>query len=63
MAFNRDGDLIVSGSDDATLRIWVPSYKGDTRVFRAHQSPIRSVACSPTSDHVASASDDKTVKV
>jgi WD40 repeat protein len=61
---NGQGDLMVSCSDDATIRVWIPMIHGEVRSIKGHSGPVRSVAFHPTTTtKFLSASDDKSVKV
>lgn len=54
---------LASGSRDRTVRLWVPSVKGESTVFKAHAGTVRSVAFSHDGSVLCTASDDKTVKL
>jgi WD40 repeat protein len=57
------GDRVVSGSRDASVRIWDVSGQTCLMVLRGHTQAVTSVASSCDSSLVASGSFDKTVKI
>jgi WD40 repeat protein len=63
-AFSPNGDRIVSGSADKTVRIW-DTISGTEVIgpLRGHTSFVHSVAFSPDGKRVVSGSSDKTVRV
>src|SRR6266481_2793005 len=64
VAFSRDGQHIVSGSDDRTIRVW-NAMTGETAAgpFTGHAHGVRSVAISRDGHHIVSGSDDRTIRV
>ena len=64
VAYSSDGRLLVSGSDDGTVRIW------DTRTGEEAMSPLRSgdgevfsVSFAPNGRSIASATHDGPVRI
>ncbi|GJJ76113.1 hypothetical protein EMPS_08472 [Entomortierella parvispora] len=60
--FSSDNSLVVSGSDDRTVRVWHLN-GGKDRVFEGHTGGVHVVAIAPASKHVASASFDGTARI
>jgi WD40 repeat protein/tRNA A-37 threonylcarbamoyl transferase component Bud32 len=63
VAFSRDGNTIVSGSDDMTIRIWNMKAAKEIRILNGHTKWIYSVAISPDGKTIVSGSQDKTIKI
>lgn len=63
VAFSPDSSLLVSGSEDNTLRIWEMDGKTCQQELQGHQGSIYSAAFSSDCKSLASASSDETVKV
>ncbi|KAF5375816.1 hypothetical protein D9757_011176 [Collybiopsis confluens] len=64
VAFSPDGQQVVSGSSDQTVRLWNVQTGQQIGVpLHGHISHVTSVASSPDSQQVVSGSSDKTVRV
>ena len=63
VAYAPDGLSIISGSEDATIRVW-DARSGQQRLYLiGHDGGVDSVAYAPSGDRIVSASMDKTVRV
>ncbi|MDZ7960587.1 MAG: LuxR C-terminal-related transcriptional regulator [Aulosira sp. DedQUE10] len=63
VAFSPDGEFLVSGSDDTTVRLWNTTTGQFLKKLEGHEQRVWSVAFSPDGKTVASSSEDKTVKL
>ena len=63
VAFSPDGQYLVSGSWDKTVKLWLVKSGECTRTMEGHSEPVCSVAFSPDGQYLASGSGDKTVKL
>jgi guanine nucleotide-binding protein subunit beta-2-like 1 protein len=63
VAISTDGQFALSGSWDATLRLWDLSTGQTTRRFLGHTKDVLSVAFSADNRQIVSGSRDKTIKL
>jgi len=62
-AFSSDGQRIVTGSTDQTLRLWNAATGQESLLVQGHQGPVTGVALSPKGDFVVSGSGDTTARI
>jgi WD40 repeat protein len=62
VCFSPNGQLLASGGDDNTIRIWDVA-TGEVRQTFNHLGPVYSVAFSPNGKTLVSGSRDTTVKI
>jgi WD40 repeat protein len=63
LAVTPDSKVLISASDDATIRFWDLSNGRCFRTLKAHTGGIRGITLSPDGMKLASASWDRTVKL
>ena len=62
-SWSPDGRLILSASDDHTLKLWDPKTGRCIRTFSGHSDVVNSCAWSPDGHQILSASEDETLKL
>jgi WD40 repeat protein len=62
-AFSSDGRMLVTGSHDSTVRLWLVEDGRELQTWQGHSTWVESVAISPDGKVVASGSLDKTVRL
>jgi mono/diheme cytochrome c family protein len=63
VAFDRDGDTLVAGCGDRTMRIFDASSGKQKRVLRQHADWVQAVAFNPKGSRLVSVSRDRTARV
>jgi hypothetical protein len=63
VAFNREGDVLVAGCGDRTMRLFDTSTGKQTRVLRQHSDWVQAVAFNPGGTLLVSASRDRTARI
>jgi WD40 repeat protein/tetratricopeptide (TPR) repeat protein len=63
VAVTPDGQYVVSGSRDNTVRLWELATGKEVRRFTGHEWGVRSVAVTPDGQYVVSGSWDNTVRL
>ena len=62
VAFSSDGRLLVSGSDDKTVKLWDVQTGGTIQTFSGHTNLVHSVSISVDSATIVSGSFDDTIR-
>lgn len=69
VAISPDGQMVISGSDDRTIKLWQMVAKNGVahlqpiRTLSSHLGYVRTLAISPDGQLLASGSNDKTIKI
>ena len=61
--FNADGSLLISGSEDTTIRVWKIASGQLLRTLQGHTGLVYSVALNRDGETLASGSYDGTIKL
>jgi len=61
LAFSLDGTLLVSGSNDNTIKLWDVQTGGAVKTFCGHTNIVLSVSISADNTVIASGSEDNTI--
>src|SRR5262249_42020822 len=62
-AFNKDGSLMVTVSDDRTARVWNTTTGQNIGTLEGHTAPVNSATFSTDGKFIVAVSDDKTVRI
>ncbi|KAF7587085.1 hypothetical protein BBP40_007724 [Aspergillus hancockii] len=63
VVFSPDGQMVASGSQDRTIKLWDTRTGEEVRTLKGHSNTVWSVAFSPNGQIVASGSHDRTIKL
>ncbi|MBV8882612.1 MAG: serine/threonine protein kinase [Chroococcidiopsidaceae cyanobacterium CP_BM_RX_35] len=63
VAISPKGDILASGSDDKTIKLWNLDTQQAITTLNGHTHAVKSVAFSPDGKILATGGDDKTVKL
>ncbi|MBK1985980.1 WD40 repeat domain-containing protein [Sphaerospermopsis aphanizomenoides BCCUSP55] len=63
LAMSADGEFLISGSQDKTIRVWNLVNGQLVHTLKSHRDGIYAVALSPNKQIIASGSADKTIKL
>ncbi|HLO83992.1 MAG TPA: hypothetical protein VK203_03110, partial [Nostocaceae cyanobacterium] len=63
VAITPDGQSVISGSDDMTIKVWDLKSGSEKFTLTGHSSYVNAVAITPDGQSVISGSDDMTIKV
>eukprot|EP00873_Tetraselmis_striata_P023932 jgi/Tetstr1/444196/TSEL_032090.t1 len=61
--YSPDGNMVASGSEDTTIRVWDAHHGKTVRKLDHHTEAVRTVAWRPHGHRLASGGDDRTVRI
>ncbi|EDO16888.1 hypothetical protein Kpol_1024p42 [Vanderwaltozyma polyspora DSM 70294] len=62
-SFSPDNKLLISGSEDKTVRLWAMDTQSTLVSYKGHNHPVWDVAFSPMGHYFATASHDQTARL
>lgn len=63
LAITPDGEILISGSDDNTIKLWQLATGEELCTLRGHSKTVSAIAISADGEILASGSEDKTIKL
>jgi len=63
VAYTSDGQLLISGSKDNTIKIWQPAMGNLIRTLEGHSGSVNSLATTSDNKILVSGSEDQTIKL
>ncbi|MBD2125718.1 serine/threonine protein kinase [Microcoleus sp. ZQ-A2] len=63
LAITPDGEILISGSDDNTIKLWQLATGEELGTLRGHSKTVSAIAMSADGEILASGSEDKTIKL
>jgi WD40 repeat protein len=63
VAVTPDGEHVISGSADSTLKVWEVESGREVRTLEGHTSAVLAVAVTPDGRHIISGSKDNTLRI
>jgi WD40 repeat protein len=63
VAFSPDGQILASGNNDRTIRLWDVNTGSCLKILKGHDDRVRSIAFSSVGSLLVSGSEDGTMKL
>ncbi len=63
IAFDSDGDFLLTGSDDGSARVWEVNTGKQVSILRGHTAAVRNAVFSPNGQYMLTTSDDQTARI